>query len=202
MRSTSQNPRIDTYNQKRLVTLIWEFLSLKNKDPATYSKPARCSFMNRKCWMVYMKVTQDYNKIMGGAWLDFCLEPVQNEAVRRLLPSTSLECAPWASASTPDTSLSRATARRLCHQLDGISGTTLLALLNVNSASAKHPLSYTITLRMTHFFSPLLYVMDFGTIAKESLKRLSKWAAKDFIHPASCYPVPQTGMLLGDIKFR
>ena len=43
--------------------------------------------------------------------------------------------------------------------------------------------------------------MDFGTIAKESLKRVSKWAAKYFTHPASYYPVPQTGMLLGDIKF-
>ena len=43
--------------------------------------------------------------------------------------------------------------------------------------------------------------MDFGTIAKESLKRVSKWAAKYFTHPASYYPVPQTGMLLGDLKF-
>ena len=43
--------------------------------------------------------------------------------------------------------------------------------------------------------------MDFGTIAKESLKRVSKWAAKYFTHPASYNPVPQTGILLGDIKF-
>ena len=58
---------------------------------------------------------------------------------------------------------------------------------------------------VSHFknetFSTLQYAMDFGTIAKESLKRVSKWAAKYFTHPASYYPVLQTGMLLGDIKF-
>ena len=58
---------------------------------------------------------------------------------------------------------------------------------------------------VSHFknetFSTLQYAMDFGTIAKESLKQVSKWAAKYFTHPASYYPVPQTGMLVGDIKF-
>ena len=43
--------------------------------------------------------------------------------------------------------------------------------------------------------------MDFCTIAKETLKQVSKWAAKYFTHPESYYPVRQTGMLLGDIKF-
>ncbi|CAH3172391.1 unnamed protein product, partial [Porites lobata] len=58
---------------------------------------------------------------------------------------------------------------------------------------------------VSHFknetFNTLQYAMDFGTIAKESLKRVSEWAAKYFTHPASYYPVPQTGMLLSDIKF-
>ena len=36
--------------------------------------------------------------------------------------------------------------------------------------------------------------------ARKSLV-FAKWAAKYFTHPASYYPVPQTGMLLGDIKF-
>ncbi|KXJ09859.1 hypothetical protein AC249_AIPGENE20523 [Exaiptasia diaphana] len=58
---------------------------------------------------------------------------------------------------------------------------------------------------VSHFkhetFSTLQYATDFGTIAKESLKRASKWAAKYFTHPSSYYPVPQTGMSLCDIKF-
>ena len=35
------------------------------------------------------------------------------------------------------------------------------------------------------------YAQDFGTIAKGSLKRVSKWAAKYYTHPSSYYPVPQ-----------
>ena len=57
----------------------------------------------------------------------------------------------------------------------------------VNHSSRKSACS------VSHFknetFSSLQYAMDFGTIAKESLKRVSKWTAKYFTHPASYYPV-------------
>ena len=36
--------------------------------------------------------------------------------------------------------------------------------------------------------------MDFGTIVKEFLKRISKWAAKYFTHSSSYYPVPEKHM--------
>ena len=45
---------------------------------------------------------------------------------------------------------------------------------------------------VSHFklqFSVLQYAMNFGTISKESLKRLTKWKASYFTHPASHYPV-------------
>ena len=38
------------------------------------------------------------------------------------------------------------------------------------------------------------YAMEFGTISKESLKRITKWKASYFTHPASFYPIPQTSM--------
>ena len=34
-------------------------------------------------------------------------------------------------------------------------------------------------------FSVLQYAMDVGTISKESLKRITKWKASYFTHPAS-----------------
>ena len=43
--------------------------------------------------------------------------------------------------------------------------------------------------------------MDFGTISEESLKRITKWKASYFTHPASYYPVPQTSMPLSAAKF-
>ena len=57
---------------------------------------------------------------------------------------------------------------------------------------------------VSHFnhetISVLQYVMNFG-IAKESLKRITKWKASYFTHPASYYPVPQTSMPLSAAKF-
>ena len=50
-------------------------------------------------------------------------------------------------------------------------------------------------------FSVLQYAMDFGTVSKESLKRITKWKASYFTHPASYYPVPQTTMSLSAAKF-
>ena len=38
----------------------------------------------------------------------------------------------------------------------------------------------------------LQYAMDFGTIAKESLRRIAKWKGSYFTHPASYYSVPKT----------
>ena len=48
---------------------------------------------------------------------------------------------------------------------------------------------------------PIQYATDFGTISKESLKRITKWGAKYFTHPSSYYPVPQTGMSFKDVRF-
>ena len=39
-------------------------------------------------------------------------------------------------------------------------------------------------------FTALQYARDFGTIAKEYLKRTTKWSAKNFTHDKSFYPVP------------
>ena len=46
---------------------------------------------------------------------------------------------------------------------------------------------------VSHFknltFKALQYARDFGTIAKESIKRTTKWSAKYFTHDKSFYPV-------------
>ena len=57
---------------------------------------------------------------------------------------------------------------------------------------------------VSHFkhetFSALNYSQDFGTIEKESLKRITKWAAKYFTHDRSYYPVPDTSMPLSALS--
>ena len=57
---------------------------------------------------------------------------------------------------------------------------------------------------VSHFkhetFSALNYSQDFGTIVKESLKRITKWAAKYFTHDKSYYPVPDTSMPLSALS--
>ena len=57
---------------------------------------------------------------------------------------------------------------------------------------------------VSHFkhetFSALSYSQDFGTIVKESLKRITKWAAKYFTHDKSYYPVPDTSMPLSALS--
>ena len=53
----------------------------------------------------------------------------------------------------------------------------------------------------TDTFSVLQYSMDFGTIVKESLKRISKWAAKYFTHSSSYYPVPETHVNFKDLTY-
>ena len=51
-------------------------------------------------------------------------------------------------------------------------------------------------------FDALQYATDFGTISKETLKRITKWGAKySTLHPSSYYPVPQTGMSFKDVRF-
>ena len=52
----------------------------------------------------------------------------------------------------------------------------------------------------TETFTALQYVRDFGTIAKESLKRTTKWSAKYFAHDKSFYPVPPSSMELADVE--
>jgi len=58
---------------------------------------------------------------------------------------------------------------------------------------------------VSHFkhetFTVLQYSQDFGTITKESLKRITKWGAKYFTHDKSYYPVPQTSMEFANINF-
>ena len=58
---------------------------------------------------------------------------------------------------------------------------------------------------VSHFkhetFSVLQYAMDFGTISKKSLKRITKWKATYFTHPASYYPAPRTSMSFSAAKF-
>ena len=58
---------------------------------------------------------------------------------------------------------------------------------------------------VSHFkhetFSALQYATDFGMVAKESLKRVSKWAAKNNTHPSSYNPLSQKGMLLVNVNF-
>ena len=47
---------------------------------------------------------------------------------------------------------------------------------------------------VSHFkhetFSARKYAVDFDTISKESLKRITKWGAKYYTHPSSYYTVP------------
>ena len=45
------------------------------------------------------------------------------------------------------------------------------------------------------------YSQDFGTITKESLKRITKWGAKYFTHDKSYHPVPQTSMEFANNNF-
>ena len=58
---------------------------------------------------------------------------------------------------------------------------------------------------VSHFkndtFSVLQYSMDFGTIVKEYLKRITKWAAKYYTHPTSYYPVPETHVNFKDLSY-
>ena len=57
---------------------------------------------------------------------------------------------------------------------------------------------------VSHFkhetFSALNYSQDFGTIVKESLKRITNWFAKYFTHDSSYYPVPDTSMPLSALS--
>ena len=58
---------------------------------------------------------------------------------------------------------------------------------------------------VSHFkhetFDALQHATGFGTISKESLKRITKWGVKYFTHPSSYFPVPQTGMSFKDVRF-
>ena len=58
---------------------------------------------------------------------------------------------------------------------------------------------------VSHFkhetFTALQYSQDFGTITKESLKRITKWGAKYFTHEKSYYPVPKTSMEFANVDF-
>ena len=57
---------------------------------------------------------------------------------------------------------------------------------------------------VSHFknetFTALQYAREFGTIAKKSLKRTTKWSAKYSTHDKSFYPVPTSSMELADVE--
>ena len=57
---------------------------------------------------------------------------------------------------------------------------------------------------VSHFkhetFSALKYSQDFGTMVKESLKRITNWFEKYFTHDRSYYPVPDTSMPLSALS--
>ena len=57
---------------------------------------------------------------------------------------------------------------------------------------------------VSHFehetFRTLNYAQDFGTIVKDSLKRITTWAAKYFTHDKSYYPFPDTFMPLSAVS--
>ena len=59
---------------------------------------------------------------------------------------------------------------------------------------------------VSHFkyetFTALQYSQDFEIITKESLKRVTKWAAKYFTHEKSNYPFPQTGTEFANVNFK
>ena len=50
-------------------------------------------------------------------------------------------------------------------------------------------------------FTILQHSQDFGTITKESIKRITKWEAKYFTHGKLYYPAPQTSMEFANINF-
>ncbi|PFX27112.1 hypothetical protein AWC38_SpisGene8180 [Stylophora pistillata] len=58
---------------------------------------------------------------------------------------------------------------------------------------------------VSHFkhetFTALQYSQDFGLITKESLKRVTKWAAKYFTHEKSYYPVSRTSTESANVNF-
>ena len=49
-------------------------------------------------------------------------------------------------------------------------------------------------------FSTLNYAQNFGTIVKESLKRITTWAKNYFTHDKSYYPVPDTSMVFSALS--
>ena len=77
--------------------------------------------------------------------------------------------------------------------LDNVEFCTLLTTVVENLHAVSHFKHETFTV--------LQYSQDFGTITKESLKRITKWGAKYFTHDKSYYPVPQTSMEFANINF-
>ena len=59
---------------------------------------------------------------------------------------------------------------------------------------------HTVSHLKNETFTALQYAQDFGTISKESLKRITKWGAKYFTHEKSYYPVLKSSMELGDVN--
>ena len=56
------------------------------------------------------------------------------------------------------------------------------------------------TTKIKHPAPSLLdYSRDFGKAMRESIKRITNWAAKYFTHQRSYYPVPEVAMDLGDV---
>ena len=78
------------------------------------------------------------------------------------------------------------------HYLGNVDLRTLLTTIVENLHAVSHFKNKT--------FTALQYARDFGTIAKESLKKTTKWSAKYFTHDKSFYPIPPSSMELADVE--
>ena len=79
------------------------------------------------------------------------------------------------------------------YDMENLHLSTLLTAMVENHHAVSHFMNDT--------FSVLQYSMDFGTIVKESLKKMSKWAAKYFTHSSLYYPVPETHVNFKDLTY-
>ena len=83
--------------------------------------------------------------------------------------------------------------------------TQLLTVLEVLSPEATEAINLVVeslhaTTKIKHPAPSLLdYSRDFGKAMRESIKRITNWAAKYFTHQRSYYPVPEVAMDLGDV---
>lgn len=74
----------------------------------------------------------------------------------------------------------------------------LVELLTFLATQVEHP--HAVSNFKDEIFSALNTMQDFGAIVKESLKRITKWAAKYCTHERSYYLVPDTSLPLSALS--